>query len=201
MPLVVFNQKGGVGKSTITCNLAAISASQGLRTLVIDLDQQGNSTSYLLGEGAAEDQPNVAGFFEHTLSFSLRNVAPDEFIVGTPHEGLDLMRSSPALDELQALQGPDVAAWQWGKAHVARSEHRPFSRVKPLARWFEVRTPVGGEVPSPINPPPGCAFNPRCPYANERCRVEIPKPYSIEGGMVACHAIEEGRLGVEQRTP
>lgn len=62
MPLVVFNQKGGVGKSTITCNLAAISASQGLRTLVIDLDQQGNSTSYLLGEGAAEDQPNVAGF-------------------------------------------------------------------------------------------------------------------------------------------
>jgi chromosome partitioning protein len=58
----------GSEKSTITCNLAAISASQGLRTLVIDLDQQGNSTSYLLGEGAAEDQPNVAGFFEHTLS-------------------------------------------------------------------------------------------------------------------------------------
>jgi chromosome partitioning protein len=51
---------------------------------VIDLDQQGNSTSYLLGDRAAEDQPNVAGFFEHTLSFSLRNVAPGEFIVGTP---------------------------------------------------------------------------------------------------------------------
>jgi chromosome partitioning protein len=101
MPLVVFNQKGGVGKSTITCNLAAISAAQGLRTLVIDLDQQGNSTSYLLGDSAAEDQPNVAGFFENTLSFSLRTVAPDDFIVGTPHEGLDLMPSSPALDELQ----------------------------------------------------------------------------------------------------
>jgi chromosome partitioning protein len=43
----------------------------------------------------------VAGFFEHTLSFSLRNVAPGEFVVGTPHENLDLMRSSPALDELQ----------------------------------------------------------------------------------------------------
>ena len=51
-----------------------------------------------------------------------------------------------ALDELQAAQGPDVSAWQWGQAHQARSEHRPFSRVKPLAPWFELRTPVGGDT-------------------------------------------------------
>ncbi|MBP6901103.1 MAG: penicillin acylase family protein [Burkholderiaceae bacterium] len=51
-----------------------------------------------------------------------------------------------ALDELKALQGPDPAAWQWGKAHQARSEHRPFSRIKQLARWFEVREPVGGDT-------------------------------------------------------
>ncbi|MDP2254852.1 MAG: ParA family protein [Polaromonas sp.] len=102
MPRVVFNQKGGVGKSTITCNLAAISASQGLRTLVIDLDPQGNSSAYLMGGKAAEGQPTVAGFFENTLSYSLRSVAPSEFIVATPHEGLDLMHSSPALDEMQA---------------------------------------------------------------------------------------------------
>jgi penicillin amidase len=51
-----------------------------------------------------------------------------------------------ALDELLALQGPDVAAWQWGRAHQARSEHRPFSRVKLLARWFEQRAPVGGDA-------------------------------------------------------
>lgn len=87
MPLVVFNQKGGVGKSTITCNLAAISASQGLRTLVIDLDPQGNSSSYLMGDTANEDQPNVAGFFENSLSYSFRSVKPNEFIVATPHEG------------------------------------------------------------------------------------------------------------------
>jgi chromosome partitioning protein len=101
MPLVVFNQKGGVGKSTITCNLAAISASQGLRTLVIDLDPQGNSSSYLLGAQASENQPNVAGFFEHSLSYSFRAVLPTEFIVTTPHERLHLMPSSPALGELE----------------------------------------------------------------------------------------------------
>jgi len=102
MPRVVFNQKGGVGKSTITCNLAAISASQGLRTLVIDLDPQGNSSAYLMGSQAAEGHPTVAGFFENTLSYSLRSVAPNDFIVATPHPGLDLMHSSPALDEMQA---------------------------------------------------------------------------------------------------
>ena len=101
MPLVVFNQKGGVGKSTITCNLAAISASQGLKTLVIDLDPQGNSTSYLLGDSARDDQPNVAGFFEHSLSYSFRPVPPTEFIVPTPHDNLHVMPSSPALSELQ----------------------------------------------------------------------------------------------------
>ena len=102
MPRVVFNQKGGVGKSTITCNLAAISASQGLRTLVIDLDPQGNSSAYLLGHKPSADQPDVAGFFENTLSFSVRSVAPSAFVVATPHENLYLMPSSPKLDELQA---------------------------------------------------------------------------------------------------
>ena len=50
-----------------------------------------------------------------------------------------------ALDELQAAQGPDPAAWRWGGVHIARSEHRPFSHVKLLAKWFELRTPVGGD--------------------------------------------------------
>lgn len=50
-----------------------------------------------------------------------------------------------ALDELQARLGDDVAAWQWGRVHLARSEHRPFSRVKALAPAFEPDTPTAGD--------------------------------------------------------
>ncbi len=56
------------------------------------------------------------------------------------------------------------------------------------------RTPVAGEVPNPMAPPPGCAFHPRCPHANERCRSERPPLTRIEGGTVACHAVAEGRI-------
>lgn len=101
MPLVVFNQKGGVGKSTITCNLAAISAAQGLRTLVIDLDQQGNSTQYLLGARSADDQPTVASFFEQTLGYSFNPKPAGEFVQATPFDKLDLMAASDQLEELQ----------------------------------------------------------------------------------------------------
>ncbi len=100
MPTVVFNQKGGVGKSTITCNLAAISASQGVRTLVIDLDPQGNSSHYLLGQAPSADQPTAASFFEQTLSFSFKGVSPTDYVVNTPFDHLDLMASSPDLTEL-----------------------------------------------------------------------------------------------------
>ncbi len=102
MRFVVFNQKGGVGKSTITCNLAAISALQGQRTLVVDLDPQGNSTRYLLGALADEPRDTAAQFFDQTLKFTLRNQATEEFICATPFENLDLLPSSPLLDELHS---------------------------------------------------------------------------------------------------
>jgi len=55
------------------------------------------------------------------------------------------------------------------------------------------RIPVGGEVPSPITPPPGCAFHPRCPLANDRCKRERPELKAAGDALVACHAVEEGR--------
>ena len=56
------------------------------------------------------------------------------------------------------------------------------------------RTPVSGEVPNPLNPPTGCAFNPRCPHANDRCRSERPNLLTLGGIRIACHAVEEGRI-------
>ncbi len=52
---------------------------------------------------------------------------------------------------------------------------------------------AAGDVPSPIAPPPGCTFHPRCPLANERCRVERPGYTQAGGVAVACHAVAEGR--------
>jgi chromosome partitioning protein len=103
MKRVVFNQKGGVGKSTITCNLAAIAAARGARTLVIDLDPQANSTQYLLGDAA--QRPGTYG--QPVLR-------PDAFLqaapaadrgfhyAATPFENLSILPSGPALEELQA---------------------------------------------------------------------------------------------------
>ncbi len=98
MKRVIFNQKGGVGKSSITCNLAAVSASQGLRTLVIDLDPQGNSSQYLLGKSTHDLKDTVADFFEQTLAFNIFNKKPEEFVHATPFSGLYIMPSSPDLD-------------------------------------------------------------------------------------------------------
>ena len=101
MRRVVFNQKGGVGKSTIACNLAAISAQQGKRTLVVDLDPQGNSTQYLLGASGEDLQATLADFFDQTLNFKLNPRATADFVVATPFDQLYVMPSHPLLEELQ----------------------------------------------------------------------------------------------------
>jgi peptide/nickel transport system ATP-binding protein len=85
-----------------------------------------------------------------------------------------------------------------------RRPKHPYTRmlldtIPDLDMTGRQRMPVAGEVPSPINPPTGCTFHPRCPAANERCRIERPNMIAVEGGTVACHAIEENRLPVEDR--
>jgi chromosome partitioning protein len=98
---VVFNQKGGVGKSSIASNLAAISAWCGLKTLVVDLDPQCNTSHYLLGEDFEKVETDIGEFFAQTLSFSLLNKSPGELISTTRFENLDIIPASPDLGDLQ----------------------------------------------------------------------------------------------------
>jgi len=64
------------------------------------------------------------------------------------------------------------------------------------------RTAVAGEVPNPLDPPDGCAFHPRCPHAEARCRRAAPALLPDgAGGEVACHAVEEGRLPARAAIP
>jgi chromosome partitioning protein len=101
MRRAVFNQKGGVGKSSITCNLAAVSAAEGYRTLVIDLDAQGNSTHYLLGLLGDDVPAGIADFFKQTLSSGPAAKKPRVDICETPYDNLHIVTASAELSDLQ----------------------------------------------------------------------------------------------------
>ncbi len=71
----------------------------------------------------------------------------------------------------------------------------PYTRAllsavqRPDPRRSNERIVLHGEVPSPANPPSGCAFHPRCPLAEARCRVERPELRLVAGSQVACHLV------------
>jgi peptide/nickel transport system ATP-binding protein len=80
-------------------------------------------------------------------------------------------------------------------AELFAHPRHPYTRmlldaVPDLAMSGKPRVPVAGEVPNPLAPPQGCAFHPRCPHANQRCRQERPRVIDH----VACHAVEERRI-------
>lgn len=54
------------------------------------------------------------------------------------------------------------------------------------------RPPLKGELPDPLNPPSGCRFHTRCPYATEKCKKEEPPLLSKNGRLVACHMVNQG---------
>jgi len=89
---------------------------------------------------------------------------------------------------------------EWGRAReIFRNPQHPYTRmlldaIPDLEMTGRRRIPVAGEVPSPITPPPGCHFHPRCPFANDRCQSETPEELPFGTGAVRCHAVEEARL-------
>jgi peptide/nickel transport system ATP-binding protein len=80
-----------------------------------------------------------------------------------------------------------------GKA-LFRAPQHPYTRmlldaVPDLAMTGRKRRPVTGEIPNPIDPPPGCAFHPRCPLVHDRCRRERPPLMPTPTGQAACFAL------------
>jgi peptide/nickel transport system ATP-binding protein len=83
---------------------------------------------------------------------------------------------------------------------IFASPRHPYTQlllqaIPQLAPQGRQRMPLRGEIPSPIAPPSGCHFHPRCPLANDRCRIEAPRVLRTpDDRELRCHAAEEGRL-------
>lgn len=79
-----------------------------------------------------------------------------------------------------------------------RAPRHPYTRAlldavpvpDPVLAAERIREPMQGDVPSPVDPPPGCAFHPRCPRASDRCRVELPLLTADEHAFACHHPIE-----------
>src|SRR3546814_15762793 len=91
---------------------------------------------------------------------------------------------------------------EWGEARALfRRPRHPYTRmlldaIPDLEMTSRPRTPVAGEVPSPIAPPSGCHFPPRCPFADQRGRREPPRPLATATGEVRVDVRSVGYAGV-----
>lgn len=101
LTIALFNQKGGVGKTSIACNLAAAFAAKGLQTLLVDLDAQSNATQYISGDHPPSGRRTVSDFFEGSLGLGLFSSGIREMVSTTPIRNLSLIPADGRLIELQ----------------------------------------------------------------------------------------------------
>ncbi|WP_020594175.1 peptide ABC transporter ATP-binding protein [Kiloniella laminariae] len=123
-----------------------------------------------------QEEMNLAYLFiSHDLSV-VRHIADDVLVMylGQPveHGSREEIFSNPQHPYTKALLSATPVA----------DPSRKRERIK-----------LVGELPSPLNPPSGCTFHPRCPLANERCKAEMPKLAPTSSAQVSCHAVAEGR--------
>lgn len=111
-------------------------------------------------------------FISHDLSV-VRHIADDVMVMylGRPVE------QGAAHAIFTAPQHPYTRALMASTPHVDPRQRRE-------------RVPLRGELPSPLSPPPGCAFNTRCPHATDECRQRRPALREVDGRQVACHHAE-----------
>ncbi len=82
------------------------------------------------------------------------------------------------------------------KAQVLDTPRHPYTKAliaatpQVEAAHRHTRMPLIGELPSPLNPPPGCTFHKRCPLAQPRCAQDVPALRPVDGRQVACHFAE-----------
>ncbi|GAB5098791.1 peptide ABC transporter ATP-binding protein [Caballeronia sp. HLA56] len=99
-------------------------------------------------------------------------------------------------DDVMVMYFGGVAELGDKKTIFARPRH-PYTRALMSATpaLFEedrrIKIKLQGEMPSPLNPPSGCTFHQRCPYAIDRCRTEEPALRVVDGRQVSCHRAEE----------
>jgi penicillin amidase len=111
-------------------------------TRAVFADELGGDESYLRQVGRSDFRAALEGVLERNDAWW----CDDKATPAAESCAMLVSRSlDRALDELQQRLGPDMARWQWGAVHLARSEHRPFSKVPVLAPWFELRVATGGD--------------------------------------------------------